>query len=52
VARAALLAGAGTLVVLNFTPYGRVPPELLERVDVLLANESEKAGLTGQAFER
>ena len=51
VARAAEVAGPGSLVVLNCAPYRPVPPELLERVDVLVANETEAAGLTGQPVE-
>jgi ribokinase len=51
VARAAQMAGTSTIVVLNCAPYRRVPPELLERVDVLVANESEITCLTGQGIE-
>jgi ribokinase len=51
VARAAEVAGHGPLIVLNCAPYRPVPAGLLERVDVLVANETEAAGLTGQPVE-
>ncbi len=51
VGRAAEVAGRGPLVVLNCAPYRPVPAELLQRVDVLVANETEAAGLTGQPVE-
>ena len=51
VVRAAEVAGPGSLVVLNCAPYRPVPPGLLERVDVLVANETEAAGLTGEPVE-
>jgi ribokinase len=43
---AAARRSSGT-VVLNLSPYGDVPAELLERTDVLLVNEHEAAQLVG-----
>lgn len=37
----------GALVLLNTAPAGDVPTELLEVADILVANESEAAALTG-----
>jgi ribokinase len=51
VARAAEVAAPGVLVVLNYAPYRPAPAELLHRVDVLIANESESAGLTGHSVD-
>jgi ribokinase len=42
-ARAA--SAAGVTVLTNLSPYGPVPPELLDRTDVLLLNEHEAAEL-------
>ncbi|MFZ7088972.1 ribokinase [Curtobacterium sp. RRHDQ10] len=36
---------AGVTVLTNLSPFGEVPPELLERTDVLLVNEHEAAQL-------
>jgi len=49
--RAAHAAGPDTVVVLNYAPYRSAPEALLERVDVLVANESESANLTGQPVD-
>ncbi len=51
VARAAQVAASGALVVLNYAPYRPAPADLLLRVDLLIANESESAGLTGQPVD-
>ncbi|MFC7547485.1 ribokinase [Plantactinospora sp. GCM10030261] len=39
---------AGTRVVLNAAPAQRLPPELLEAVDLLVANEGEARAITGR----
>lgn len=39
--------GAGTTVVLNLSPYGDVPDELLRLTDILIVNEHELAQVTG-----
>ncbi|HUZ19345.1 MAG TPA: ribokinase [Acidimicrobiales bacterium] len=49
VGRAAELAGPETLVVLSAAPFRPLPPELLRRVDVLVANEPEATALAGTA---
>jgi ribokinase len=51
VVRAAQVAGPGPLIVLNYAPYCPTPDDLLRRVDVLVANESESAALTAEPFE-
>lgn len=40
-------AAAGALVLLNVSPYGPVPEELLQTTGVLLVNEHEAADLVG-----
>ncbi|WP_411556749.1 ribokinase [Plantibacter sp. MPB07] len=40
-------AAAGALVLLNLSPYGPVPEELLQATGVLLVNEHEAADLAG-----
>lgn len=40
-------AAAGALVLLNLSPYGPVPDELLQATGVLLVNEHEAADLAG-----
>lgn len=40
-------ATAGALVLLNLSPYGAVPEELLQATGVLLVNEHEAADLAG-----
>ncbi|WP_426737877.1 ribokinase [Plantibacter sp. 2H11-2] len=40
-------ASAGALVLLNLSPYGPVPEELLQATGVLLVNEHEAADLAG-----
>ena len=40
-------AAAGALVLLNLSPYGPVPEELLQTTGVLLVNEHEAADLVG-----
>ncbi|SMQ74123.1 ribokinase [Plantibacter sp. VKM Ac-1784] len=40
-------AAAGALVLLNLSPYGPVPEELLQSTGVLLVNEHEAADLAG-----
>lgn len=40
-------ASAGALVLLNLSPYGEVPDELLAATGVLLVNEHEAADLAG-----
>lgn len=40
-------AAAGALVLLNLSPYGEVPDELLASTGVLLVNEHEAADLSG-----
>ena len=47
VRRALQLAPKSCIVVLNCAPYRELPAQILERVDVLVANESECAGLAG-----
>lgn len=47
VVRGAELAGRGTLVVLNAAPVCPLPPRLLQRVDLLVANAQEAAALLG-----
>ena len=51
VARAVQLAGPETLVLLNCAPYVAMPPNMLDSVDVLVANENEAAAMTGARFE-
>jgi ribokinase len=51
VARAVQIAGPETLVLLNCAPYLPLPADLLQRVDVLVANENEAAAMTGAHFE-
>ena len=51
VTRAAQRAGPTTLVVLNCAPYHPLPAVLLERVDVLVANENEAAAIVGERSE-
>lgn len=51
VVRAVQLAGPETLVLLNCAPYRPLPAGLLGRVDVLVVNESEAAGLAGRSFD-
>ncbi|MFZ4894956.1 ribokinase [Plantibacter sp. Mn2098] len=46
-ASAKLARDAGALVLLNLSPYGPVPEELLELTDVLLVNEHEAVDLAG-----
>lgn len=47
VASARIAHEAGTLVVLNLSPFGSVPDELLRLTDILIVNEHELAEITG-----
>jgi ribokinase len=51
VVQAAELAARETTFLLNCAPYRPLPNELLERVDILVVNESEAAGLLGRQFD-
>lgn len=46
--RAAQLAGPDTVFVLNCAPYRPLSTELMKRVDILVGNETEAAGLVGR----
>ena len=43
---------AGVTVLTNLSPFGAVPPELLELTDVLLVNEHEAAALGDHGVQR